>query len=380
MLDVALRLTNGAITLLIFILLLNYYRRTSRRVYLYWSAGFLFYGANIMVRLFAPSVEMNPLGFLAFLLNSLGFVLIITGIGELINKTKTVLLVTLIIQVTLILASVLTGSSALAWVILLTPHLLVILSLGYAYARFRVDVRLMALGWVPILLANAALASGLLNIAIVDLISGASKIVIYRGMARPTFSQIVESLRTFMLGGLAAEYGTAQPGGLYLVDLGKPKKTEAQWIKARIEDNKRKGTRTILLSMYGLMTPSQITDNDGPQDFFLIDVRQGQISAVKGIEGRSMVVNDSLNEIRIVLSDILAASRETTALTEVIVYTLSYIVHTHGWNQVYSMLLSMIKPLKESNVRLTCLYHPETHKEKDMVARMEALAEDIIRA
>ena len=379
MLDTILRLTNGAITLFIFIFLLNYYRRTARRIYLYWSMGFLFYGANIIVRLFEASVGMTPLGFLAFLLNSLGFVLIITGIGELINRTRTVLIATLTVQAALILAAVTIKSSTIAWVILLTPHVLVVIALCYAYLRFNVDILLILLGWVPILLANLALASGALNVAYIDLFSGVSKIVVCRGMAKPTFSQLVENLRTFMLGGLAAEYGNGQPGGLYLVDLGKPKKKEIQWIKARVEDNKRKGTRTVLLSLYGLIPPSLVADKDA-QDFFHIDVRQGKVRAVKVLEGQNMVAADNLDELKVVLMDIIAASRETTALTEVIVYTLSYMVHTHGWNRVYSMLLSMIKSLKEGNVRLTCFYHPETHQEKTMVARLETLAEDIIRA
>jgi hypothetical protein len=378
MLDIFFRVVNGVATLFISALLFKLYRRKDLRFYQYWSYGFFFYGANIFLRLFVASMEMTALGFLAFVLNTVGFILIMTGIGELVDMAKKTLLVTVAVQISLILLGLLVDSSTVAWVALLAPHVLVILSLGFIFLRYDIDISLILIGWIPIFAVNLALAFNLLDIAYVDLVSAVSKLVVYKGMSEPIFSELADRLHKFFLGGIATDYEQEHVGGFYMVELGSISKArEIQWINRRVKKNKRNGVRTALFSFYDQITSADILE-ENREDLFLVRVMLGQTKLVNELDSQE-TVNDDMSHIQIVLQDIIKASREAAAPVEVIVYTLSNAIHTHGWKRIYAILTSTIWKLKESHVSLTCFYHPETHGNEAMTARFESMAEGVIR-
>lgn len=379
MLDVLFRVVNGAATLFISALLFKLFRLKARRFYQYWGLGFLFYGANILLRLFVASTELTAVGLLAFVLNILGFILIMTGIGELVNVARQTLLVTVAVQVLMILLGLLTDTSAVAWAALLVPHVLVILSLGVIFLRYDVDISLILVGWVPIFAVNLALALNLMDIAYVDLISAASKLVVYRGMSRPTFSGLADHLHEFMRGGIVTEYKRDHDGGFYLVDLGQaPRAREVQWINRRVMENSRRGVRTVLFSFYDQITYTDILE-ENRGDLYLVRVLQGQTRWVNVFDSHVTTVNDDMSHIQIMLSDVVEASGEATVPSEVIVYTLSNAIHTHGWSRVYTALTSLIWRLKENHVRLTCFYSPKTHEAEAVTVRFESMADGVIR-
>jgi hypothetical protein len=379
MLEILFRVVNGAATILISVLLFKLYRRMDRRFYLYWSVGFLFYGVNIFLRLWVASMEVSALGLLAFVLNTVGFILIMTGIGELVGKARVTLLVTVVVQVSLTLLGLFAGSSAVAWLALLSPHVLIVLSLGVILFRYHVDISLILLGWVPIFAVNLALAYGALDIVYVDLVSAASKLVVYRGMSEPIFSELADSLHEFLLGGMAAEYEGEHLGGFYLVELGSASRArEIQWINRRVKENRRRGVRTVLFSFYDQITSGDISE-ENRGDLFLVRVLQGQTGLVNVFDSHETTVNDNPSHLYIVLQDIVEASVESTAPAEVIVYSLSNAIHVHGLNRMYATVTSMKMRLEESHVNLVCFIHPETHGEEGVTARFESMAEGVIR-
>ena len=102
---VIVRFLNGLVTLYFLPFLLGIYRRRQKRFYMYWGLGFLFYGVNNLIRtwmLYAGSSSILP-EFTAFLFQSLGFTLILCGIGELVDRTRLLCLLSLSVPLLMVL-------------------------------------------------------------------------------------------------------------------------------------------------------------------------------------------------------------------------------------------------------------------------------------
>ena len=379
MIELFFRVVNGLITLYIFYLLFKLYNETKRQFYRYWSLGFLFYGANIILRIFVPTIEMNPLGFLAFLLNLLGFIIMMTGIGELINKAKVTFAVSLIIQIALSAVVFSGGSESLAWTMVLVPYLVIIISLGYLYFTYQVKIITIVIGWFAIFLANMALSFNYLDILYVDVMSILGKIIVYNGMVQPNFSFLADDLRKFILSGLPVEFSHDHDGGVILINLPKALRSQdAKWINDKVLKNKSQGVRTILFSFYDLIETSSITE-DAKGSLYLVRIIPGHREFENLFENQVITINDDPSLIQIVLDDIVSASNETTVPTEIILYNLTNAIIIHGWNRMYSMILTKIPQLKKGKVKLTCFYYPEAHSDPTIVSKFESIADKIIR-
>ena len=378
MFDLVARFLNGFITLVIFYRLYGFYRENEGRFYLYWSLGFLLYGLNIVLRLFITHIEMNLIGFLAFLLNLLGFILIIAGLGDLVDKTRIILSSILVIQFFLVFIVYLFDVQSIAWTMLLVPHLLIIISLGYLNIRYGLNVNLLATGWMPILFANAALALNLVDILYVDIISGLAKIIVYYGMTKPSFRQMADKLKKFMLTGMPTEYVESFSGGFYLVEPKTVDKSrDIDWIKARIKKNHARGIQTILFSFYDIIDEKNLIEAIR-ESLYLVRVVNDRRAVPHVFEDRVTTVNDDLTRIRLLLGDIIETSMETTIPSEVILYSLSNAILSYGFNQVYSVLLGMNPEVSGSNIRVMGFLFPSMHEDPSLVARFELLARKVI--
>ncbi len=345
---------------------------------MYWSLGFFFYGVNILLRIFVPVIEMNPLGLLAFLLNILGFVIMMTGIGELIDSARMTLIVSILIQVTLTISVVRGDSEQLAWIMVLSPYLVIIFSLAFLYARYGVKIGTIIIGWVAIFLANVALSFNYLDIIYVDIISTFGKIIVYYGMAQPTFSFLADDLRKFILSGGPKEYFADYSGGVSFINLTDHSRAqEIGWIRARIHQNKSRGIRTILFSFYDLIAPSAL-DEETRASLYIVRVIPGHRGLENIFDNQVITIDDDLNIVQIVIDDIITASSETTVPTEVLVYNLSNVIIIHGWSRLFSLIMTKIPKLKEIQVKLSFFYNPEAHEDRSMVSKFETLADEII--
>ncbi len=63
---------------------------------------------------------------------------------------------------------------------------------------------------------------------------------------------------------------------------------------------------------------------------------------------------------------------------DIILHTLSTLIHTQGWRRVYSLFISRMPALKSSGIHLYCFYYPETHEDKSEISKFEKLADRII--
>ena len=113
------RLANGVLTLGFMPYLYGIYKKTQRRFYLLWGIGFALYGISIIVRSIIPNYSPDG-NYLLVLINFLvfhvsGLILIITGVGDLIGKTKWVLTSAILIPLSTMLVYFTSGPEALGW-------------------------------------------------------------------------------------------------------------------------------------------------------------------------------------------------------------------------------------------------------------------------
>jgi len=376
--ETVMRIINGVITLTFFPLLFNLFKLTNRRFFLYWSLGFLFYGVNIMLRVFASEIVLSKITLFIFFLTIIGFVLIVTGIGELIGKTKYLLTMSLILPFLLVVQYLAGGNwQHLIWFIVLSPCCYIVLSLIGIMWFYKYDLKLLLSGWMVILIINMAYAFDMMNAGFIDLLSTVAKIMIYWGMTDPRFAFIVDDLDSFIIGGMATEYHLPEQGRFALVNLANHnREKEIMWIRNRVKANNRKGIRTILISYYGLITPQDISLD---KDTYFVNVQAGSKGVSNPFEEKVITIGDDLAQLDLLFSDIIKISSDLQIGTEIIVYTLSSIIHTHGWRRLYAFLTTKLPLIKNSLMQLTCFYYPETHETAADIVKFEMLADEILK-
>ena len=380
-LNIVFRVFNCVVTLAIATLLLRIYRRNYRRFYLYWGVGYVFYGVNIFLRLFTPTeFDVSTLGVTAFLLMMLGFAFIVAGVGELVNQTRTLLVSTLSLLL-IPLIQIILGREwvSFAFLVVLTPYLFMGLSLMVLNWKYGVDVQLQIAGWFNLFFVNLGFITKLVDPGFTDLTSTVAKVVIFMGMTQPRFSFLEDDLKQFLMGGIPVEYAISVEGNLSMVNQANiSREKDRQWIKEKIISNSRKGIRTILLSIYDLITPKEIFEQNTEENLYFVRVLSGSRSSLNTFEEKIMSINDDLNLLDILFTDVINYSNEKKIPCEIILYTLSHLIHTHGWRRVYSFMTSKNPVLKSSQVQLTCFYDKKSHEVESDIIKFERLADSVM--
>lgn len=382
-LEFTLRLANGLVTVGLFPFLFQIYRRTRKRFYLLWGVGFLFYGFNILIRTEIPLTKWTdaiPAQWFAFFFNMSGFILIITGIGALLDKDKIVFVSALGLPLIPIIVYVVSGPKLIGWAATLSPWLLISLSLIFIWRKYKASVGLFIVGWLFLFFVNVSIPLNMMNAIFADLLALFGKIVIFAGMTSPRFSLLVDDLKRFLISGIPEAYPNETLDHCTLVHLKSGQRAqEIEWIIKKVAENSAKAIRTILISLYDLISPLDLRSvglSEG--DLYLVRMLVGGESFPKIFEDSVMIMNDDLTQLEIFISDIISYSKERRIQCDIILYTLSWFVHTHGWKRVYSFLISKISALKASSVRLYCFYYPETHENISEISVFERIADRII--
>lgn len=378
---------NGFVTLFLAYVLYQIYREYRKKFYLYWSLGYVFYGINIVIRIFyQPSFGVETsvdliVAFFSILFVGLGFTFMIIGVGELIMKPVHMLLATLILPLFPVI-QIVTGHIfiSLSMLSIILPYAFMVFSLLVINWKTNLDLNLLTIGWSILLFINIGFFSETMDHGLVEVMSGFGKIVIYLGMTKPNFSYIVDDFRSFLLGGVPTEYLDAHKGGFSMINLRDAnRRKEVNWIEDRAINNSKKGIRTILISMYDMITPSDFRNESIKNELYFIRVIQGNPSSKLRFSEGIMKVGEDLNKIDLLISDIFNFSNQNRLPCEVIIYTLSHLVHTHGWKRIYSYFTSKMPLIKANKIKFLCFYYPETHQTRSDISKFETMADEIIR-
>ncbi len=378
---VFLRLVNGLVTVFLAIPLYKIYRRTTRRFYLFWGSGFALYGLSIVLRI--PSIEMRiptALGLFSFAMLLAGLTLIIAGIGDLVDRLRTILLTALILPVTLGALMILGRDwFDFGLFVALAPYIFITASLIVIKLKWNPEINMLIAGWANIMFLNAAYLYQLMNEGYVDFMMAFIKVFIYLGMTSPSFSFLVDNFTQFLMGGVPEEYIEKSRGVFTLITFLNPRRDkEIQWIKERTHSNSKKGVRSILVILYDLITPGDIVMNQIKEDIYFVRVMQGSRGALNTFKDQLMVINDDLNQLEILFTDVINFSNNNYIPCDIILYNLSPLILTHGWRRVYSFVISKLSQLKSSQVNFTCFYYPETHENQAEIKVFERMADSIV--
>lgn len=374
--EIGPRFANAFATIALAILLFNIYNKGKKDFYLLWSLGYLFYGANILVRTWLPEGQLEP-----FVLMMIGFTLILVGIGRLINGVKKMLALSLCIPAAIAIIAATSGPATFGWLISITPYLLIGVGLIVVKYRHPVNLDLIITGWIVLLFINLALALHLMHPAYVEFMAIFAKVVIFYGMTTPNFSYLVDDLKRFLITGSPTNYsnGHKYDSFLLVTSTRGQKPNEIKWIVERVNDNARRGVRSILISTYDLIAPQDMmTGGVEAENIYLVRMVTGNRTTPKTFEEHVMTINDDVNQLDLLFADIINYSNERKISCEIIVYSISNLIHTHGWKRIYSLAISKIPYIKGSRVSLLGFYYPETHEDTADVSKFERLADRIV--
>ncbi len=378
-LEIPVRFLNGAITLVMFYPLYQIYQKTKKRFYILWGIGFLLYGGNILLRIGgAPSFAQ---WFSAFMLLG-GFISIIGGIADLVNRIR-ILYVILLLPISLLVLLLTPDPYTLfieraGWVITVIPYLIICILFLILRVNYSQSIDMLLTGWTILLLVNVAFAFNAMEIYYVDLMAIFAKVVILLGMTKPSFSLLVDDLKQFLISGSPVEYSTSGHGGITMVQTNGGREKILDWIEDKANNNADMGIRTILVSTYDMISPNEVQRRNLSDKLYFVRMITGGRPIKNIFEENQMMIDDDLNVLDILFSDIINYSNEKLLNCEIILFSLSSLIHTHGDKRVYSFLLSVITPIKSSYVRLYSLFNPATHNDLSEIRRFEDIFDNVV--
>jgi hypothetical protein len=369
------RFGNGLFTVLLAVFLFHIYRKKGRNFYLLWSLGYLAYGLNIFFRIFVASPGLYPVVFIMS-----GFMLILTGIGSLINRTRMMLFVSALIPLALLPVMFLPNAAAYVWFISVFPYFLTALSLVILRLMGVAEIDLLIIGWWILLMTNIALAFGWMTPVFVEVMAIFGKTIIYYGMVKPKFSLLAEDLKRFLIAGEPTAYMDGEKRDRFVL-LSVPsnhKKKDVDWIAERVEANASKGVRTVIISVYDTLTMSDLQARGVKDDnIYIVRIITGGLTSVRIFAEHVLSINDDMSLLELLFTDIIAHSNEKKIKCEIIIYSLSYLIHTHGAKRVYSFLISKLPVINTGDVSMICIYYPDTHEKAADRSIFESLADRV---
>ncbi|MCW4012355.1 MAG: hypothetical protein NWF07_05100 [Candidatus Bathyarchaeota archaeon] len=377
------RLVNGLFTIGFLPYLYGIYKRTQRRFYLLWGVGFGLYGLSIVLRsiILLPTYYDNIVFVLLnyVLLYIPGFILIITGVGVLIDRANLLLISSLSMPILILIIYFTSSPESLGWVISLAPYLFMAVSLLIIRSKYSASLDLLVVGWASLLLTNIATPLELMTPVYVEVYAIFSKMIILIGMTSPQFSYLVDDLRNFLISGIPTTYLEDNLQTFTMLNAeGSVKDRDVQWIRDRIKKNTESGIRNIFLTTYDLISAHDlISKGISENEIYIVRMVPGGRDANIVFEQPILTINDNVSDLDMLFSDIINFSNERRIRCEIILYTFSSVIHTHGWKRVYSFVISKLPQLKNSMVHLTVFYYPETHSEEE-ISKFESMADQII--
>lgn len=375
-----IRLLNGLFTISFFPYLYRLYKRSRKRFYLLWGIGFLLYGINITIRALWDTVTIStPATWISFFFYMTGFIFIITGIGDLVDHTKIALASSLLLPVVPLIGYYFTSPEILAWTASLSPFFLISISLFFIKRKYHASLDLFITGWLILLVVNIALASNMVDLIFVEVFAICGKVVILIGMISPQFSLLVDDMKRFLISGTPGEYPSSIQEHFILVNIGTSAKyQEYDWISEKVKDNIKQGIRTILIVLYDLIAPSELRSRGLEEnDLYFVRMSPGRELKIQSIEDNTALMSDDLSQLDLLISEIIEYSEERKIRCDIILYTLTWVIHTHGWDNVYRFLISIIPELKKSDVKMYSVYYPETHTVEE-ISKFEKIADKIL--
>jgi hypothetical protein len=345
--------------------------------YLGVSAGFLFYGAGILVRWFTLDTYLQTVLFLSlslifFIFTSLGF--------WSLTRRRSVIYVLFVEYVFFFSTVALWVAGRLeGWFYLNIGSFLSFLTLIVLIFQHRVifgeTVDSFLFGWMLLLISNTLLfGMGW----VVDVLAIFSKLVILYGITEYDFAIISQRVRSEMLKPILplASGGEKEGGFTLVVSHSEGAVDDFPLISGIVEKNISRGLVTSLFVFQDILPYSWLRR--------LKWMKPGLVSILifssnpRNGEEEFIFLPMELKDIGFSLVEMAEQCRVNGAGGGIILSDLSQLVHVFDLSHVYVLLLSKMGLMRRNGVNLYGIIHPDTHSEPNILALFKSIADNVL--
>ena len=333
-------------------------KKLKRHIFYYlWSLGFILYGIQIGIR------DLFGTTFPGTILVITAFTLFLAGIWSL-NRSKPLMYLTFTIYgASIIMAYLyfsgileLTQSLTLGATINFFP---VTIAIIYHRSIFGRTVDKLAIGWISLYLSNILIweQQWTLNIFAIFF-----KLVIFLGIIEYDFLIITQKILKNHSKLTPLYTSFENEGGLKLVTLNhtQSKKKIIEWVNKKANENIQKDTSTYIFCFQDTIPYKDLWRikwiNPEKVVVFLFS------SSAEKIKDEFEIFPMDLAHIGAATTEIINKCKKHNKKCTIIFLDLSILIHLFGTNSIYTLLLNKMGSLRENQVELFGLMHPETHQ------------------
>ena len=371
---------NSLILLLFCERLFSLYKEKSKKYYLFWSIGLLFFSLSTLFYLLHENwvIYGSLFDFVSTIFSLLSFSTIIIGIGYFVKKIKMFIILASIAPILTVIMTFFSFSTSLIDNLISLFYLILTIIIFWIRKKQDLDLYVVDIGWVIILVANIGYVMGQMTLTMTYAFSLIGKIIVYQWMSKPRFVSLTSEIESFLLKGEPATMNNNQ--GVSIVEFTPGNKDKFQWILQNICNKDNIDTKKILLFT------SELNNNEELEKTGLLDVPNLYIlqmspkyhSAKPIFSEKNTLISDDLNQVNIMINEIFSLVDEKSIKTILIIDNLSTLVHIHGIRRVYSFIISMIPLIKKTHIETYFLISPSTHENKYEIIQIRQLGDQLI--
>lgn len=371
---------NALIPLLFSGHLYKLYSKYRKRNYIYWSTGFLFFSvSNIFIFLEDAYGASIPILYTASTVTSmLSFSSIIIGIGHFIHKTRVFFILSAVVPTLTLVLNLLEYQTNMVENITALVYLLLTLYIYWMRIKFELGLEIVDLGWVIILVANLGYIFGEMSLLMTYAFSIIGKIIVFLWMSRPRFVAFTEEIENFLVS------GDPDPeiieSGISIIESSSHYEEDLQWMIRRFNDDALKDVRKILIMTPEICNSEELINSslkDTP-NLYIVQISNTFQPQKPAFFEKVVSISNDLNILNALLSEIITFVNEKSITTCIMINNFSTLVHVHGWRSIYSMLISNIPKLKQSNIATYLVTSPLTHENQHEVMQIRQFGDKII--
>ena len=361
------------------ILLYKGYQEKRRRFYLCWVLAFLFYGVSNLINIYMRIISTETPSTVTFLALStfIAFTALMMGIGELTNKTRIYLVISLSIP---LFTGILyfTGAPVYMFTVsFLLPYIMTAGALIVISLKYRVNLNALILGWMLILLSNVGIAVHFLNITTAPLVALIGKIFAYYWMTLPYFSDFAEDIEVL----LGEQQSGSTPQGerhINMIETRNDIDTRG-WIMEQVEALESRGFLSLLFLTTNKDEEPDTSMLESNKNVYIFKITEGYRKKGVIFSEQVMEISNDVSEISVLIYDLLEYIRVHDLSVQLFFYDISFFIKRNGWRRVYSQMISLIPQFKSADLHVNFIYNRDNLETTYIIEIMRHLADNVVK-
>ena len=372
---------NSLVPFLFSIKLRSLFNQKQRDFYNSWALGFFFCGlVNLMDSAIDVFNSITPIyNELSRIISFFAFIFLVTGIGQLVRKPMQLFVLSLAVPS---LAFLLTLAG---YPMSSVDNLINILFLGFTFVlyylriRYKLELEIIDLGWVIILLANVGYTFNQISLFMTIVFSLLGKTIAFIWMTQDKFIAFTDQIEFFVGSGVPSS--DQDRGTITVLESSSNKRTDLKWIVKSLNNNSSTDSRKIFVVTSNLFSEHDMADSGILEvpNIHIVRMDSSLTPNQRKITPNVVDIANSLDSLKVSMLEIIDSIIENDIKACFMIYNISTLIHTHGWRQIYSLILSTIPKLKDGKIITQIVISPETHENSHEVNKILLLANKVMK-